>query len=215
MATAETDPEDDGSGEVEVTLDPFRRHRGFARYACRGHVENGLQRFLDSIREPIDVRADKVLDLKRFGQAMHAFLKMPRKKRKDELNSDTEDRMKDLERQFVLRNIKRFVKTVNKDDPLEFKREAVEVAKMDIDALAHMKDLHRKPELLDNMGVDHVRGEITWRQHYRDVMQWERYFCREIKADFPGAIWKHDPDTNPIPAKKADAELEASIARDE
>jgi hypothetical protein len=30
-------------------------------------------------------------------------------------------------------------------------------------------------------------------------MQWERYFCKEIKDKFPGPMWRHDPDTNPVP----------------
>ncbi len=218
MATAEPtsagEPEALGA-EPEVVIDPFGRHRVFARYVCRGHTRNGLQAFLASFREPIDVRADKVLDLTKFGRPIAAFLKMPRPKRKDELNSDLEERMKqDLERQFVLRNIKRYVKTVNKDDPLEFKRDAVELANMNIDTRAHLKDLHRKPELLDDLGADHAREEIAWRKHYRDIMQWERYFCREIREDFPGPIWKHDPDTNPIPSKNIDADAEVALEKE-
>ena len=88
----------------------------------------------------------------------------------------------DLERQFILRNLARFVKTVNKDEPLEFQRKAIELAKMDIDARAHIAELHRKPALLDDLGVDHVRKELAWRHRFTEVMQWERYFCREIKT---------------------------------
>ncbi len=195
-----------------ITMNPFKRHRLFAHKVIYGRLDSRLFVFLDSFREPIDVRADKILDLTKFGRPLAAFTKEPRIKKKEEFTDDLDDRMKtDLERQFILRNLARFVKTVNKDDPLEFKRHAIEVAKMDIDARAHIAELHRKPALLEDLGVDHVRKELAWRHRFTEVMQWERYFCREIKDDFSGPIWKHDPDTNPVRAKQADADREAEL----
>lgn len=193
-----------------ITMNPFKRHRLFAHGVIHGRLDSKLFDFLDSFREPIDVRADKILDLSKFGAPLAQFTKAPRVKKKEEFADDLDDRMKtDLERQFILRNLMRFVKTVNKDDPLEFKKTSIEFAKMDIDARAHLQGLHKKPDLLKELGADHARQELAWRYKFLEVMQWERYFCREIKEDFTGPLWKHDPDTNPVQSKQADAALKA------
>ncbi len=199
----------------EVTIDPFARHREFARWVRTGKLRVSFQAFLERWREPIDVRADKILDLDAIGKPPQTFLKMPRPKRPDEYPEGLEDRMKqDLERQFILRNLMRFVKTVNKDDPLEFETKEVGV-KLDLDARKHLADLHRTPELLADLGVDHVRNELAWRRRFLEVMQWERYFCKEIKDDFQGPLWKHDPETNPVATKKADAAMASESVRDD
>lgn len=203
-------------GPFEVTLDPFARHRTFAGWVRTGKLRSSFEWFLEKWREPIDVRADKILDLAAFGKAPHAFLKMPRKKRPDEFPDGYEDRLKkDVERQFILRNLMRYVKTVNRDDPLEFDKKPVGV-KVDLDARAHLRSLHRAPELLDDLGHDHARHELDWRRTMHDVMQWEEWFCKEIKEDFSGPLWKHDPVKNPVKAKVADAAaaLEKSTATD-
>lgn len=217
MATAEPrDDSDEGTGVLSeeardaITMDPFGRHRVFAREVIHGRLDNRLLDFLDTFREPIDVRADKVLDLSKFGQPLVQLTKEPRVKKREEFNDDLEDRMKtDLERQFILRNLMRYVKTVNKDDPLEFEKRAIQLAQMDFDARAHMSELHKKPDLLSELGVDHVQHELAWRHKFLEVMQWEDYFCREIREDFSGPLWKHDPVTNPVRKKQADAALEA------
>jgi hypothetical protein len=195
----------------EVTIDPFARHRGFAGWVRTGKLRTSFQRFLEHMREPIDVRADRILDLAAFGQVPHQFLKMPRPKRPDELPEGFEDRMKDLERQFILRNLRRFVKTVDRNDPLEFEKKEVGV-KLDLDTRKHLADLHRRPELLGDTGLEQVRNELAWRHRFLEVMQWERYFCKEIKDDFDGPLWKHDPETNPIQAKAADEAIATSPA---
>lgn len=196
--------------EAALTMDPFARHKVFAKVVIRGRLRSKLFEFLDSFREPIDVRADKILDLSKFGAPLAAFTKAPRVKKKEEFTDDLDDRMKtDLERQFILRNLMRFVKTVNKDDPLEFEKKAIQRAQMDFDARAHMSELHKKPDLLNELGVDHVQHELAWRYKFLEVMQWEDYFCREIREDFSGPLWKHDPVTNPVRKKQADAALEA------
>jgi hypothetical protein len=196
-----------GDTGFEVSLDPFARHRSFAGSMRAGKLRSSFQSFLDSWREPIDVRADRMLDLQGFGRLPHAFLKMPRNKRPDELPDGHEDRLKnDLERQFILRNLARVVKTINRNDPLEFERKAISL-KFELDYRRELGDLHRKAELLDDLGLDHVRRELAWRHRFLEVMQWERHFCKEIKDDFEGPLWRHDPDTNPIQSKAADEAL--------
>jgi hypothetical protein len=89
----------------------------------------------------------------------------------------------------------RYVKST--DDTLEFDKKPAGV-KLDLDARAHMRELHRKPDLVGDLGVDHCKSELAWRHRFLEVMQWERYFCKEIKDNFQGPMWKHDPDTNPV-----------------
>lgn len=210
---AEPDPVPPSEAELE-RFDPFARHRGFAKWVRTGKLRSTFQWFIDSWKEPIDVRADKILDLQAFGKGPAPFLKMPRPKKASEYPEGLEDRLKkDLERQFILRNLMRFVKTVNKDDPLEFERKPAGV-KLELDARAHLADLHRTPELLDELGVDHVRHELAWRHRFLEVMQWERYYCKEIKDEFQGPMWKHDPDTNPIQSRQIDDAAAASKAGD-
>lgn len=208
----ETPPPSEGGDpepRFEVTIDPFTRHDVFADSVLSGRLRSTFQWFLDQWREPINVRADRILDLDAFGRDLHAFLKMPRTKRADELPDGHEDRMKeDLERQFILRNLMRYVKTINKGDPLEFGRLTVGLSEEELNYRGALIDqLHKPPDLLAEGGLDHVRRELGWRRHFVSEMRWERYFSKEIRDDFQGPLWKHDPDTNPIQSKVADAVL--------
>jgi len=197
-------PNPEGETPEGEPFDPFSRHLDFAGWVRTGKLSGTLQQFLDALREPIDVRADKVLDLSRFGKGPALFLKTPRLKRSDEFPEGYEERLKnDLERQFILRNLMRFVKTVNKDDPLEFERKPAGV-KPELGAHAHLQHLHRKAELISELGVQHMKHELAWRHRFLAVMQWERYYCREIKDEFDGPMWKHDPETNPVRPKAND-----------
>lgn len=205
-AARASDASDGATDEVApVPMDPFARHRAFAGWVRTGKLRSTFQWFLDSWKEPIDTRVDKILDLAGFGKAPHAFLKMPRDKRNDELPDGLEEQLKTCERQFILRNLMRFVKTVNRDDPLEFERKTIALGKPDLDARAHLQDLHRKAELLDGLGVDHMRSELAWRYRFLEVMQWEQYYCKEIRDEFKGPLWKHDPVTNPVPKEESRA----------
>ncbi len=198
VATQGDEPVVEVDGAVVVELDPFSRHRAFARWVRTGKLRNTFQSFLDAWREPIDTKADKRMDLAAFGKPAHQFLKLPRPKRNDEFPEGYEDRLKqDLERQFILRNLARYVKTVNRDDPLEYERRKVGVT-IDLAPRIILQDLHRTPEFTNPNSVQRVREESEWRHRMLEVMQWERYYCKEIKDDFAGPLWKHDPDTNPV-----------------
>jgi len=183
-------------GLQEASIDPFALWLAFAKGVRAGQLRTAFVKFLEHWREPIDVRADKRIDLAAFGKGPHLFLKTPRPKRPDELNSDLADRMKnDLERQFNLRNLARFVKMVDKGDPLEFKRRKVEVGKLDIDARAHMPEVYKRIEGVTlESGIVAVRAELAWRHRMLEVMQWERYFSKEIRENYQGPLWRHDPD---------------------
>jgi len=200
---------DGGARGLDVaSIDPFALWVAFSKWVRAGKVSTAFVKFLARWREPIDVKVDKRLDLSAFGKGPNLFLKTPRPKRPEELDSSLADRMKkDVERQFNLRNLSRFVKTVNRDDPLEYKRQPVVVGKLDVDARGHMKDVYKRIEGITlALGVEHVREELAWRHRMLEVMQWERYFSKEVRENWTGPMWMHDPDRAPPPPKPSPAE---------
>lgn len=192
-------------GLAEVALDPFALHVAFAKGVRGTSFSLGWYGFLDSRPEPLDVRADKVLDLQAFGQNPQLIIRMPRPMREDEYPAELDDRMKqDCERQFVLRNIARVERDVFLEDKLGFERKPVDAGGFEFPKLASMEEAYKAAELLDEVSYQYVFNASRWRWTLLEVMQWERYFCREIRDKFKGPMWKHDPDTNPVVEEKPD-----------
>lgn len=179
-------------------LDPFSRHRSFQRAVRGGQVPMSFDRFLRDRGRPIDTKVDKHFDLDAFGRPMKAFVKEPRPKQPHEYPEGLEDRMReDLERQFILRNLMRYVVDIDKDDPLEYRRTEVGGG-LKATPEIQLRERYRPPELLNELTLDRVAEDQRWRHEIRDVIQWETYFCREIKEDFKGPLWKHHPIDNPV-----------------
>lgn len=203
-------------GLGDVTIDPFAPILAFAKKVKSGQIRTAFVSFLERWREPIDVQIDKRMDLAAFGKGPDLFLKMPRQKKPEEFSGDTSERLKqDLERQFNLRNLGRFVKTINKGDPLEFKRRPVELGKLDFDARAHMSEVYKRIEgIVLALGTDQVKTEMAWRHRMLEVMQWEQWFSKEIKDEFSGPMWRHDPEKNPVSSGKqtVDGDTNATAA---
>jgi hypothetical protein len=197
--TATSAETEGATGVVDMTIDPFAGHTAFAKSVRGPSFRRAWFGFVDSLRDPLDVRADKILDLQAFGQNPQLIIRMPRPMRDDEYPSDIEDRLKnDCERQFVLRNIARLEREVYLDEKIEFDRKPVDAGGFEFPKLASMQEAYAAPELLPEVSYQYVFNASRWRWTMLEVMQWERYFCREIKDKFKGPIWKHDPDTNPI-----------------
>ena len=190
------------TGIDAASIDPFAVWIEFAKSVRGGNVWTSTRSFVEAWKPPIDVKVDKRQDLAAFGKGPHQFLKTPRQKKPEEMSSDTTDRMKhDLERQFNLRNLARFVKTVNRDDPLEFKRKAVEIGKLDFDARARIKDVFKPVDGITlELGGAAVRGEIAWRHKILEVIQWEEWFSREAREHVQGPLWQNNPEKPKPPA---------------
>lgn len=199
--------DDQAVGLTEPTINPFASHVAFARDVRGGTFQRPWYAFLDAMREPIDVRADRIIDIHAFGNTLQLIAKPPRMMRDDEYPTDIEDRMKaDCERQFVLRNIARLEKEAYPNEKLEFDHKPVDAGGFEFPELASMAEAYAAPELLPEVSYQFVYNASHWRWTLLEIMQWERYFCKEIKDKFPGAMWKHDPDTNPIPDERPAAE---------
>jgi hypothetical protein len=196
----DTPPDEGGAVGLDApTIDPFALHVAFARGVRGASFRLSWFGFLDAIREPIDVRADKILDLDAFGQNAQLIIKPPRKMRDDEYPADLEDRIKnDCERQFILRNIARVEKEAWPNDKLEFDHKPVDAGGFEFPKLASMQEAYEPPELLDEVSYQIVHGASRWRHTLLAVMEWERHFCREIRDKFDGPLWKYDPDVNPV-----------------
>lgn len=194
--------DDKAVGLTEPTIDPFAGHVAFARSVRGGRFQRPWYAFLDAMREPIDVRADRMIDIHAFGNKLQFIIKPPRPMRDDEYPADLEDRMKaDCERQFVLRNIARLEKEAYPDEKLEFDHKPVDAGGFEFPKLASMAEAYAAPELLSEVSYQFVYNASHWRWTLLEVMQWERYFSKEIKDKFVGPMWKHDPDTNPVPVE--------------
>ncbi len=196
----ESPPADDGSVGLDVAaIDPFAPHLAFASGVRGASFRLPWFSFLDAIREPIDVRADRILDLDAFGQNTQLIIRPPRKMRDDEYPADLEDRIKnDCERQFILRNIARVEKEAWPNDKLEFDHKPVDAGGFEFPKLASMQEAYEAPQLLEEVSYEVVGGASRWRHTLLAVMQWERHFCREIKDKFDGPLWKYDPEVNPV-----------------
>jgi hypothetical protein len=189
------------SPEVEgPPLDPFAGHLAFAQGVRGGSFRRGWFGFLDSRPEPLDVRADKVLDLAAFGQQRQLIIKPPRPMREDEYPGDLDDRMKtDCERQFILRNMRRLERESGLDEGLPLDRKPRDAGGFAFPELASMATAYAPPELPEASSPRVMADASAWRTTLLAEMRWERYFSKEIKDKFPGPIWRHDPDTNPVP----------------
>jgi hypothetical protein len=187
-------------GDAVPPLDPFAGHLAFAHGVRGTRFRRGWFGFLDSRPEPLDVRADKVLNLEAFGVQKQLIIKPPRPMREDEYPADLDDRMKtDCERQFILRNMRRVEREVDLTEKPPFDHKPVDAGGFEFPKLASMAEAYAAPELLDAVSPQVMADATAWRGTLLAVMRWERYFCKEIKDKFPGPMWKHDPDTNPVP----------------
>ncbi len=179
-----------------ITIDPFEPHLRFAN-RFRPFAQ-GSTRFADSMKPSIDVKVDKVLDLSKFGREFKGFYKPVRLKAAEEIKDEFEERRRNLEPQFILRNLGRVVKEIEPGAPLDFKR--VRSAVKSLESPPDMSKLYAAPAFLPAMGHDHAREERKWRRYMLEEMDWNRYFSREIKEKIAGPLWAHDPDKNPAPA---------------
>jgi len=212
--TATAEPEGDAP-EGHVPLDPFEGHLSFARSVRGGTFTRAWFGFIDSLRPPIDVRADRILDLEAMGQMPALIIKAPRLMREDEYPEGLEDRMKeDCERQFTLRNIGRAEREAYPDEKLEMDHRPVDAGGFVFPELADMGKARAAPALLEETSYQFVYNASRWRWTMLEVMQWERHFCKELKDTVDGPLWRYDPDA-PRDDKAEAAPTQAESASDQ
>jgi len=191
---AEPQPGGERGAGFAVTHDPFEPHLRFA-----GRTGMRLRPWMDRPGprplEPIDTHADKFVDFDVL-EALASFrglFKLPVEMHPDNYPSSVQDQMRELEPQFILRNLGR-VERMDEGQgrlPLQHDRPAPGI---DIDAIAELRSArYEPPELLEETNLDVVSSLTAFRRHlYRDV-RWERHFSREIREDFDGPMWRYEP----------------------
>jgi len=144
----------------------------------------------------VDTAVDRRMDLDAiFAHGDWVGLVKPtRTKSRDELPAEVEEQMRELERQFILRNLGRAERFADPDEALPYEHSTVERLNL-ADAVATTRmERHAEPPLLDEMMIDTLRAEVAWRHHYMREMRWERHFGFEVRQAWTGPMWKFDPD---------------------
>jgi len=191
-------PEDEAIGLVDgdVRLDPFEPHARFARWVGGGGIRIWFDRCRILPFEPIDTGVDRRIDLEAIARkgTWVGNVKNPRPKTPEEYPLELEEQMRDLERQFILRNLDRYEMFIDPDEPLPLDKKTVEYANIEA-AMAEARDYeHKPPELLDVLILDAVKDEIRWRHRFTTEMRWDRRFGAEVRKHVTGPLWKYDPE---------------------
>lgn len=193
-----------------MRVEALARRLAFAQRVSRRRVRTIADNPLLALR-PIDVSVDKKMDLDAIFAAAGwvGAVKPVRARPKEDYPPQLEEQMKELERQFILRNLGRMVRDEDPDEPLPFTTEVVERPKIGGLLEGAKMQRHEQAELLGEMNIDRVRAELAWRREFQRQLDWSRLFSADSRVDFKGPAWKFDPDDPEIVAK-AQARAEAA-----
>lgn len=197
----------DRDAGLPVAHDPFEPHLRFASHTGM-RLRPWMERPGPTPLEPIDTRADKLVDLDAL-EALASFrglFKAPVEMHPDSYPSAVQDQMRQLEPQFVLRNLGRVERVDEGQGRLPMKRDRPAPG-IDIDAVARLRlARYEPPTLLEETNLDFVTGLTAFRRHLVREVRWERHFSREIREDFEGPMWRYQPPEDaPQSALSADA----------
>lgn len=198
-------PDGVGLGEAEVALDPFTPRLAFAaRFGA------SIRTWFDRCRvegiTPIDTGVDRRIDLDAIvsHSAWVGSVKAPRPKTQEEYPLELEEQLREVERQFILRNLARYELDIDPDEPMPLDRHNIERPSIE-GVLDASRYAYEPPELLEETLLDAVKSEMAWRREFTRTMRWERHFGSEVKKHYSGPLWKYDPDTAEAARAKADA----------
>lgn len=177
-------------------LDPFSGHLDFARRHGPNPPTTAADRPGFEPIEPIDTRADKLLDLDELERiaSWSGGFKPAREMRPDEYPVEVEDALAEREPQFHLRNIGRAERHADPDNLDEITRDRVVYGLHVEGALVTHDVTYQPPELLGEMNLDAMRRHRAQTRQVLDQDPWERHFCRELKQKWRGPMWRYDPD---------------------
>lgn len=179
----------------ELTLDPFTAHRAFGERVGVRPPRVADDRGGMPCMRPMDPRPERMIDLDELERiaAFQGLRPDVREKPDHEYPVELEEAMRDCEPQFILRNLDRVERDADPDDPLEYERERFAYG-LDVEGADEARHLEfERPTFLERLNVDRVRERLAWRRWLYDEVEWEQHFCREIKEEAPGPLWKHGP----------------------
>ncbi|TNF38481.1 MAG: hypothetical protein EP329_00285 [Deltaproteobacteria bacterium] len=199
-----------GLVDADVRIDPFSAREAFVRHVHGAAIRTWYDRCRVEPLEPIDTGVDKRIDLDAIVKkgGWQGSVKAPREKTREEYPLELEEQMREVERQFILRNIGRYELFVNPDEPMPFDHDRFDKPSIDA-AMAEARDYqHEPPELLAALSLDAVREEIDWRRRFTREMRWNRRFGAEVQKHVQTPLWKFDPEDPEAAATVAAIEAE-------
>jgi FPC/CPF motif-containing protein YcgG len=187
------DPEETENPLFE--LDPFSPRLAFAEKRGMSLRTAGDREGMRPLK-PIDTRADKFLEIDELEKlaAFQGLFRSPVEQSQDAYPEHMKEALRNVEAQFILRNLARAVRMVDPDEHLEF--EFVDSGRTNIaTALADSRSAKiERVELLEEMTPQLVGNHRSFIKGLYDDTAWERHFSREIKERITGPIWRYDPD---------------------
>lgn len=200
--TDEAPPELD-AGTIELSeelvavldLDPFTPRVAFAE-ARGATVKTWFENCQIAEFVPLDTRADKLVDLDKLAELteFEGLIRRPTVMAEEDYPFNVSEAMRELEPQFVLRNLARVERLGDPEDQLPFEREKFE-AGLNEDPFAEVRaQRYTPPEWLEDMNLGRVIENRSFMKGLYHETNWERHFSREIKADHAGPMWTYDPD---------------------
>ncbi|MFT7583482.1 MAG: hypothetical protein ACI9MR_005169 [Myxococcota bacterium] len=204
--------DDEGTGVLpdgfEMTIDPSRIWSSFSDHLLGRAIVIWFDRCEIQPMEPIDTGIDSRMDLDAIVQhsTWQGTFVAPRVKTQDELSHEVEEQMRQIERQFILRNLGRAERYTDPKDPLPLDRETVERSSVESPDLNEIRKLkYSQPDFGNDSSIEYVRGELDWRRKLYAELPWGDHFSVEVNATFDGPLWQRDP-FNPPPPRETDIE---------
>lgn len=188
-------------------MDPFTPRLRFVDAVTGGRPRTWYDRCRIEPLEPLNTRVDSFIDM----EALEAIAtwqgcrKSPTEMAPEAYPSALEEQLREVEPQFILRNIGRAERWTDSEEPLEFERRevALGIEAPELEEVRRAK--HAPPDLMDTMMLDLVQAEIAHRRFLFVESDWTRHFGRELKETITGPLWRHDPDA-PAASSEGDEE---------
>lgn len=185
-------------GEGAVSMDPFTPRLAFIDRVSPRLATLGEERSMKPL-EPIDTTVDSFLDIEKLERlaAFQGCFRSPRSQSVDELPEEVSEALKNLEPQFILRNLSRAVRDVDPSEPLAM--EMADTGRVNMgDVLQDSRTARiERVDLLESLTPEFMASQHATMRTLVQKTRWEEHFSREIKEDFQGPIWKYDPHAVP------------------
>ena len=206
---AEKDEAPLSNREAEFTLDPFTPRLAFVDRCSATLKTAGDSEYFQPIT-PIDTTVDRFIDVDKLEKLamFQGLFQPPSQKPESDFPEETTEALANREPQFILRNLARMVKHADPDEPLELDRlpsGRVNVATSLEESRNAKLD---RPELLEEMTTAFMQARRSFIKNLYQETRWEEHFCREIKEDFDGPIWRYDPSAEVDDESQAENETE-------
>lgn len=187
--------------EDELSLDPFSGHQRFAdRLGGSRPTARARPEALRPL-EVLDVTIDKLVDLEALEEraSFEGMVRAPRPLEDEELDPKISDALTECKPQFHLRNLSRAERFADPDEPLDFESAGSQMGIPEPDPEATDPMDRVAPDLLTSISSETVRELRAEHHDLFAATSWNEHFCREIKAEATGPLWKATESSEEAP----------------